>query len=218
MGIIKLDAYLLLISGQDRYTFLDGLSTNKVDSSCSTVFTTTSAKIIDVVDVMEVGDNLAVVGYGPYKDKVLAHLQPRILQQNVTIRDITAINNVYLSTENHPAEPGITVTRSFLGWILVTSVKNSLKESMTFDQFTEYRSKNMIPYQGHEITSDVHPFNCGLEELVHEAKGCYIGQEILTRMRSRGKMGKQLVQVHIDADDATSIGTKYALAIRRMPP
>ena len=218
MGIIKLDAYVLLISGQDRYTFLDGLSTNKVDSSCSTVFTTTSAKIIDVVDVIEVGDNLAVVGYGPYKDKVLAHLQPRILQQNVTIRDITAINNVYLSTENYPAEPGITVTRSFLGWILVTSVKNSLKESMTFDQFTEYRSKNMIPYQGHEITSDVHPFNCGLEELVHEAKGCYIGQEILTRMRSRGKMGKQLVQVPIDADDATSVGTEYALAIRRMPP
>ena len=218
MGIIKLDAYLLLISGQDRYTFLDGLSTNKIESSCSTVFTTTSAKIIDVVDVMEVGDNLAVVGYGPYKDKVLAHLQPRILQQNVTIRDITAINNVYLSTENHPAEPGITVTRSFLGWILVTSVKNSLKESMTFDQFTEYRSKNMIPYQEHEITSDVHPFNCGLEELVHEAKGCYIGQEILTRMRSRGKMGKQLVQVAIDAEDATSVGTEYALAIRRMPP
>ena len=218
MGIIKLDAYLLLISGQDRYTFLDGLSTNKIESSCSTVFTTTSAKIIDVVDVIEVGDNLAVVGYGPYKDKILAHLQPRILQQNVTIRDITAINNVYLSTENHPAGPGITVTRSFLGWILVTSVKNSLKESMTFDQFTEYRSKNMIPYQGHEITSDVHPFNCGLEELVHEAKGCYIGQEILTRMRSRGKMGKQLVQVHIDADDATSVGTEYALAIRRMPP
>ena len=218
MGIIKLDAYILLISGQDRYTFLDGLSTNKIESSCSTVFTTTSAKIIDVVDVIEVGDNLAVVGYGPYKDKVLAHLQPRILQQNVTIRDITAINNVYLSTENHSAEPGITVTRSFLGWILVRSVKNSLKESMTFDQFTEYRSKNMIPYQGHEITSDVHPFNCGLEELVHEAKGCYIGQEILTRMRSRGKMGKQLVQVHIDADDATSVGTEYALAIRRMPP
>ena len=218
MGIIKLDAYVLLISGQDRYTFLDGLSTNKVDSSCSTVFTTTSAKIIDVVDVIEVGDNLAVIGYEPYKDKVLDHLQPRILQQNVTIRDITTLNNVYLSTENYPIEPGVTMSRSFLGWILVTSIKNSLQESMTHDQFTEYRTKNIIPYQGHEITSDMHPFNCGLEDLVHESKGCYIGQEILTRMRSRGKMGKQLVQVPIDAKDATSVGTENALAIRRMPP
>lgn len=216
MGIIKLDAYVLLISGQDRYTFVDGLSTNKVDSSCSTVFTTTNAKIIDVVDVIEVGDNLAVVGYGPYKEKVLAHLQPRILQQNVTIRDITTLNNVYLSTENYPAEPGITVTRSFLGWILVTSIKSSLQESMTLEQFTDYRTKNMIPYQGHEITPDVHPFNCGLEELVHESKGCYIGQEILTRMRSRGKMGKQLVQVPIDAEDATSVGSEFALSIVRL--
>lgn len=215
MGIIKLDAYVLLISGQDRYTFLDGLSTNKVDSSCSTVFTTTSAKIIDVVDVIEVGDNLAVIGYEPYKDKVLDHLQPRILQQNVTIRDITTLNNVYLSTENYPIEPSVTMSRSFLGWILVTSIKNSLQESMTYDQFTEYRTENIIPYQGHEITSDMHPFNCGLEDLVHESKGCYIGQEILTRMRSRGKMGKKLVQVPIDAEDATSIGTENALAIRR---
>lgn len=218
MGIIKLDAYVLLISGQDRYTFLDGLSTNKIETSCSTVFTTTNAKIIDVVDVIEVGDNLAVVGYGPYKQSVLSHLQPRILQQNVTIRDITALNNAYLSTENYPAEPGITVTRSYLGWILVTSNKNSLKESMTFDQFTDYRSKNIIPYQEHEITAEVHPFNCGLEHLVHESKGCYIGQEVLTRMRSRGKMGKQLLQVPIDAEDATSVGTEFALAIRRMPP
>ena len=89
---------------------------------------------------------------------------------------------------------------------------------MTFDQFTDYRSKNIIPYQEHEITAEVHPFNCGLEHLVHESKGCYIGQEVLTRMRSRGKMGKQLLQVPIDAEDATSVGTEFALAIRRMPP
>ncbi|MEC8609093.1 MAG: hypothetical protein VXY42_01160 [Candidatus Thermoplasmatota archaeon] len=218
MGIIKLDAYVLLISGQDRYTFLDGLSTNKVEASCTTIFTTTNAKIIDVVDVIEVGENLAVVGYQPYKDKVLDHLQPRILQQKVTIRDITALNNVYLSIENYPAKSGITMTHSFLGWILVTSINNSLQESMTHDEFTEYRTKNIIPYQGHEITSDMHPFNCGLEHLVHESKGCYIGQEILTRMRSRGKMGKQLVQVPIDAEDATSVGTENALAIRRTSP
>ena len=81
MGIIQLDAYVLLLSGDERYSFLDGLSTNKVDYSCSTVLTTTNAKIIDVDDVIEVGENLAVVGYGPYKDDVLAHLQPRILQR-----------------------------------------------------------------------------------------------------------------------------------------
>lgn len=217
MGIIQLDAYVLLVSGHDRYSFLDGLSTNKVDQSCSTVLTTTSAKIIDVVDVIEVGENLAVVGYGPYKESVLAHLQPRILQQKVTIRDISSLNNVYVSTEEYAAIQGITVSKSYLGWIIVTSANNPLQESMSMDDFTDYRTRHLIPYQGHEITSDVHPFNCGLEHLVHEAKGCYIGQEILTRMKSRGKMGKQLVQVPRDAHDATSLGSEFALAIRRLP-
>ena len=61
----------------------------------------------------------------------------------------------------------------------------------------------------------MHPFNCGLAQYVHEAKGCYIGQELLTRMRSRGKMGKQLMTVEKDADDATTIGSEFSLAIRR---
>ena len=215
MGIIELDAYVLFLSGNDRYTFLDGLSTNKIEQSCSTVLTTTSAKIVDVVDVIEVGENIAIVGYGPYKTNVLNHLQPRILQQDVTLRDISAINNVYLSTDPVDQADGLTISKSFLGWIVVTSIKLPLVETMTEAQFVDYRTKNAIPYQGHEITPNVHPFNCGLAHLVHEAKGCYIGQEVLTRMRSRGKMGKQLVQVSIDSDDATSIGTEFALAIRR---
>ena len=89
---------------------------------------------------------------------------------------------------------------------------------MSMDDFTDYRTRHLIPYQGHEITSNVHPFNCGLEHLVHEAKGCYIGQEILTRMKSRGKMGKQLIKVPIGAEDATSVGYEFSLAIRRLTP
>ena len=215
MGIIEIDAYVILLSGNDRYTFLDGLSTNKVEQSCSTVLTTTSAKIIDVIDVIEVGDNVAIVGYGPYKNNVLNHLQPRILQQDVSLRDISAINSVYLSTDPVEQADGLTISESFLGWIVVTSIKNQLADTMTEQEFVDYRTKNTIPYQGHEISPKVHPFNCGLAHLVHEAKGCYIGQEVLTRMRRRGKMGKQLVQVPIDSDDALSIGTEFALAILR---
>jgi len=218
MGIIQLDAYVFLVSGSDRYSYFDGLSTNKVDQSCSTVLTSTNAKIIDVIHVIEVGENLAIVGYGPYKDTVLKHLQPRILQQDVSIRDISMLNDVYLSTEPIDSVQNVTISQSYLGWLIVSSKNNPIEVTMSELEFTDYRIKNMLPYQGKEITNDIHPFNCGLEYLVHEAKGCYIGQEVLTRMRSRGKMGKQLVQVSIDADDTTSVGTESALAIRRMPP
>ena len=95
MGIIKLDAYLLLISGQDRYTFLDGLSTNKIESSCSTVFTTTSAKIIDVVDVCFrfgsmgfIAVPILVHGRGAYSTDLLL---AEYVGFGVTIRGITVV-------------------------------------------------------------------------------------------------------------------------------
>ena len=51
MGVVKLDAYVLIVKGSDRVKFVDGLSTNKIEGSCTTVFTTKNAKIIDMVDV-----------------------------------------------------------------------------------------------------------------------------------------------------------------------
>ena len=215
MGIIELDAYVLIISGVDRWSFIDGLSTNKVEQSCSTVLTDKKAKIIDVIDVVEVGENCAVVGYGPYKENVLNHFQPRILQQKVSIRDVTSLNRVYASTSPFPQKDGATVSQSYLGWIVITSQSSPLVSTLSEAEFTDYRTRNLIPYQGYEITPKVNPFNCGLEGLVHQSKGCYIGQEILTRMRSRGQMGKQLMQVSKGAEDAISVGDEFALVIRR---
>ena len=82
-------------------------------------------------------------------------------------------------------------------------------------EFDEYRVNNMIPMQGFEITPKYHPLACGLGDLVHEAKGCYIGQEIMARMRSRGKQGKALVRLPNPIDDATTTGESHSLAIRR---
>ena len=73
----------------------------------------------------------------------------------------------------------------------------------------------MIPMQGFEITPKYHPLSCGLGELVHESKGCYIGQEIMARMRSRGRQGKELVRLPNPIDDATTTGISHSLAIRR---
>ena len=215
MGLFQLDSYVLLLSGNDCLTFIDGLSTNKVTGTCTTVFTDQNARIIDMVDVITVGQNIALVGHAGYKDILLSHLISKILQQDVTLRDITPNNKVYLSTEQWTEREGITVVQTFRGWLIVASHAFPLESTMTLEEFNDYRIENMIPHQGYEITPNVHPFNCGLEHLVHEAKGCYIGQEILTRMRSRNKMGKQLIQVVNPTDTATTRGTKMSMDIRK---
>jgi len=75
-----------------------------------------------------------------------------------------------------------------------------------------------VPWQGHEITNKFHPLACGLDQDVHAAKGCYIGQEVLTRMRSRGRTGRKLTTI-TNGDEVngtiTTEGESASLAIVR---
>lgn len=215
MGVVKLNSYVLIIRGSDRFKFIDGLSTNKVDGDCCTVFTTTTAKVIDMVDVIDMGEFLALVGHNPFKNDVLEHMHTRILGQDIQIGDASQNNSVYLSTSDIDVSDSVTKRNTWRGWILVAPNSESIDETMDFKEFSEYRVMNMIPHQGFEITSDNHPLACGLGHLVHEAKGCYIGQEILARMRSRGRQGKELVRLENPVENPTTSGKTHSLAIVR---
>jgi aminomethyltransferase len=216
MGIYKLDAYVLIIRGKDRFSFIDGLSTNRVNGDCSTVFTTTTAKVVDLADVIDMGEFLAIVGHGPYKNNLIEHISKRILGQQVSIGDASSNNSVYLSTSDVVVKDSVTKRSTWRGWLLVAPNTELIDSNMDEDDFSEYRIENMIPHQGYEITSSVHPLACGLGHLVHEAKGCYIGQEILARMRSRGRQGKKLVCLPNPVEGATTVGNTHSLAIVRV--
>ena len=216
MPIYKLDSYILIVTGKDRYSFIEGLSTNKIEGNCSTVFTNTAAKIIDHVDVVDKGDFLALVGYGPYKNDLLQHITKRILGQDVSIGDASSNNSVFLSTKDVKVKDSVTKSSTWRGWLLIAPTSEKIVANMSESDFIEYRIQNMIPHQGHEITPNVHPLACGLGHLVHESKGCYIGQEILARMRSRGKQGKELVCLPNTVENATTVGKTHSLAIVRV--
>jgi len=55
------------------------------------------------------------------------------------------------------------------------------------------------PRFGHELTQDYIPLEAGLWDDVSFNKGCYIGQEIIARMESRGKLAKKLVRLRSSA-------------------
>ncbi|MBI3242990.1 MAG: hypothetical protein HYZ49_11920 [Chloroflexi bacterium] len=50
-----------------------------------------------------------------------------------------------------------------------------------------------LPEMGHEMGEDFIPLESGLWNDVSFTKGCYIGQEIIARMESRGKLAKRLI-------------------------
>ena len=61
----------------------------------------------------------------------------------------------YLSTTDIDVED--TVTMEYMERMdLVAPNSEVIAETMDFKDFNEYRVMNMIPHQGHEITSDNH--------------------------------------------------------------
>ena len=115
MGTIKLDHYVLILRGDNLLEFIDGISTNKVDGSCTTVFTDKNAKIIDMVDVIEKEDFVALVGHNLYKNSVISHISSRILDANIQIFDITNSNNVFLNTNKSLTVDNATIHESIIG-------------------------------------------------------------------------------------------------------
>ena len=215
MGLIALNGYVLILRGNGILKFLDGISTNLVEGNCTTVFTTSIAKIIDMVEIIVMGEMVALVGHGPFKNQIITHLSKRILGSNITIADASASNQIMLSTLDLELDDSVTKIKTFRGWLLVGPKEKCPDVTMTNDEFNQYRVDNILPHQGHEITPNVHPLACGLGHLVHENKGCYIGQEILARMRSRGRQGKRLSRVENPAEDATTIGETHSLVLRK---
>jgi tRNA-modifying protein YgfZ len=86
----------------------------------------------------------------------------------------------------------------------------------TAEAFDYLRIESGLPRFGREITGDYIPLEAGLWRDVSFNKGCYIGQEIIARMESRGRLAKQLLRLQGDGSvsagadverDGRSVGT-----------
>ncbi|CAN0303023.1 unnamed protein product, partial [Discosporangium mesarthrocarpum] len=62
------------------------------------------------------------------------------------------------------------------------------------------RIRQGIPFPGKELTNDYNPLQAGLWHAVHFDKGCYIGQETISRVNAFNAVRTQLFGVVFDDD------------------
>ncbi|HVL88461.1 MAG TPA: hypothetical protein VM681_10740 [Candidatus Thermoplasmatota archaeon] len=62
------------------------------------------------------------------------------------------------------------------------------------------------PRFGAELSPDVFPQEVGLDPLVSFAKGCFVGQETMARIKNLGKVNRRLVRVRFDAKEPPAPG------------
>ena len=226
MPIVARDASLIILRGADVLEFIDGLSTNlvkdlKVGQHVQTVFTDRNAKIIDLCTCLQMDSFVALIGHNRNRERLLNHLYSRILTADVSISDVTEKNDFFIdiSSDEKEYDSGITSVRIAESEILLVASKGTGPEvDMSEKEWDEWRIENLRPDVGHEITEKFHPFSCGLSALVHASKGCYIGQEVLVRMRSRGTFGRELKRLEngdCKPNFVTTKGDSHCLAIVR---
>ena len=224
------DCYVTIWRGEDCLTFLDGLSSNQTinlnnNHVIQSSILNKNAKIIDFVTILNLGGFLAIVGHENNFQAMLDFVTPKILQSDVAITDITELNDVVIIYDEENTIP--IGTCETIDEVTYASISNGLTyciagKKINFggenmgEEFNEWRIDNVIPWYEYEINSKSIPYSCGLNKYVHDSKGCYTGQEILTRMRTRNrgiKILKNILNSKLDKEKVTTKGREKSLVL-----
>jgi aminomethyltransferase len=84
------------------------------------------------------------------------------------------------------------------------AIMASVEDAETF-RITQFK-----PRYGRDITDRSLPQETQQTRAVHFQKGCYLGQEIVERVRSRGHINRLLMGFTGDSDHAPALGAKIA--------
>jgi folate-binding protein YgfZ len=85
------------------------------------------------------------------------------------------------------------------------------------EAFEAWRILRGAPLAGHELTEDHNPLEAGLLDAVSFTKGCYVGQEVVARLRTYDKVSRRLARLKLDPGaPAPRGGTKILAAGREV--
>jgi folate-binding protein YgfZ len=99
-------------------------------------------------------------------------------------------------------------------WIPATASGDSLDRLLALDEWPADEAETQriaagIPAWGAELTEGMLPPEAGLDRTdVSYAKGCYIGQEVISRIKSAGKVNRRLVRLVADAGAVLKAGDR----------
>jgi folate-binding protein YgfZ len=80
-----------------------------------------------------------------------------------------------------------------------------------FEALEVLRVEAGIPVLGAELDEEVLPPEARLEHAISTTKGCYVGQEIVARLRSRGQVNHLLVGFRLEGRDIAAPGAKLTV-------
>ena len=203
----------LRMSGTDRVRFLNGQISNdarkaRLDMAIHACVLNPKGKINADVVIVADGESFLIDADSAVREQLAARLERYIIADDVQIEDVSdAFALFHISGPSAPAFAGATVTAQAerFGtagtdlWVAREQHALALQElSMSLptcdaDCAEVLRIERGIPRWGSELTDEIIPTEANLEaSAIDYAKGCYIGQEVISRMKMSGQTNKRL--------------------------
>ena len=205
------------LTGADRVRYLNGQVTN--DVRCVTPDETLYACVTDVkgriaadVWVHAQEDVLLLDAEPGLRDPLGLRLERYIVADDVELTDVTEDWQLWhvFGGETTPTSlahgsevPGHPVRSARYGaagfdlWLPLSARVPTFHPNLPLlsdADLETWRILQKIPRWPHELNAETFPPEAGLERLAMDfAKGCYIGQEVLSRIKTTGKMPREMI-------------------------
>ncbi|MEO5924392.1 MAG: glycine cleavage T C-terminal barrel domain-containing protein [Bryobacteraceae bacterium] len=224
------------MTGEDRARLLHAMTTNDIQDlkpgqGCYVLFLNAQGRIQADANVLCFEDSLLLDTEPEQRSKIYEHLDRYIIADDVTLEDITstmaavtldgpkAATVIEMLGAPIPAElfahaawGAATVQRiSATAFRLFGEIPDLGVLEASPEEARTVRIEQGRPRYGEEITERYLVQEAGVMQAVSFTKGCYLGQEIVERVRSRGQVHKQLRAVEIDTDQPPEPGSKLTV-------
>ena len=189
MKLYPLSTRAVLAIHNNAAQFLNGLTSNSSDKPRN-AFVNIHGRIVATFDQYRISDDEFVIAVEQaFVDSLLAHLDKYARLSGVRIEQLDRY--VYFDVAGDGAPPaGSLVIAQGKGRIIIS--ENKLPTDVSVEEFTLFRVKNNIPVQGIDFR-DEFLLNVGDDEFVSYAKGCFLGQEPISKVHNRSKPTWKLV-------------------------
>jgi len=192
------------VTGSDRLRYLNGQVSNDLrklapGEAMQACILSAKGKLDGVVWIWNEDDRYIVEGESSLAESLAMRLERYVVADDVEIAALPHEDLMHVfgsGVEVAAALPGARrISRLGLPGVDISSgeqLPGSLREAST-DEVERLRIEQRVPYWGAELTPDTLPAEAGLDvTAVDFHKGCYIGQEVVSRIRSVGHANRSL--------------------------
>ncbi len=195
------------LTGPDRERFLNGQVSNRVNLATAqhtieACVCNVKGKLDGVVFITrsDDGEALLIDAPGELRESLFARLDRYLIADDCELTDITGDETLVHALGAPPEIPGAVWSRANrfgpLGWDWWrTTDARTTAPGLTEDcaAVEEIRIRHGVPRWGVELSAEVLPAEAGLDRrAIDFHKGCYLGQEVISRIESVGRVNRSL--------------------------